>query len=144
MPPKSASKREQVLWYLCEACKANITTKDREQHESLCPLNNIECLTKCSFVRDHKFHSNQLNIKSTVEDVRDLTAKQLSSLVYLSESVISLCGFILGEQVLVHSPHCNDQTPVVRFVWPIPNSFLTSVLVSADGESHSRGTISNV
>lgn len=140
MPPKSASKREQILWYLCEQCKANIASKDREQHDALCPLTGVECLTRCSFVRDHKFHSNQLNVKRTADDVRNLTAKQFSSLVFLSESVISLCGFILGQHVLVHSPQYDHSAPIVRCVWPLSNSLLTSVLVSEDGEPYAGAT----
>lgn len=134
MPPKSASKREQVLWYLCEKCKANITSKEREQHDDVCPLDSIDSLTRFSFVRGGVLHSNQLNAKPITEDIRDLTAKQLNGLVFLSESVINLCGFVLGDQVLIHTPQSPAIAPIVRSVWPTPNSFLTTVFVSEEGK----------
>lgn len=129
MPPKSASKRDQVLWFLCAKCKANITTKDKEEHDALCPLDTTEHSSKCTFIRNARLYSNQINAKPATDDIRDLTVKQLSSLIFLSESVMNLCGFILGEQVMVQSSHAR----MVRSVWPLPNSLLTSVLVSEEG-----------
>lgn len=133
MPPKSASKRDQVLWLLCERCKANITTKDKEEHDALCPLDTAEHASKCTFIRNAKLYSNQINAKPATDDIRDLTVKQLSSLIFLSESVMNLCGYTLGEQVLVQSSHARENERMVRSVWPLPNSLLTSVLVSEEG-----------
>lgn len=133
MPPKSATKREPVLWYLCEKCNANVTTKAKEQHEEICPLDTEESRSKCCFVRDEKFHSNQLGIKGITDDVRELNARQLKSLVFVSESVIGLCGFILGEPVVLRIQTDASATSVVRFIWPLPNSMLTNVQVAEEG-----------
>lgn len=136
MPPKSATKRDQVLWFLCEKCKANVTTKEKDEHDSLCPLDTDDCLIKCTFIRNGKLYANQLNGKPITDDIRDLNLKQLNSLIFLSESVMNICGFILGEQVLVHSsPTKENGARIVRSVWPLPNSLLTSVMVSEEGEN---------
>lgn len=136
MARKSSAKKEQIPWFLCEKCKANITTKDREQHDEYCPLEDAALFSKCSFVRDGKLFSNQLIPKQVTEDVRDLSSKQLNSLVFLSESVINLCGLVFGDYVMLYSVQLPDRAPVVRTVWPTPSGFTTTVFVSEEGKAH--------
>lgn len=138
MPPKSASKRDQVLWFLCEKCKANVASKDREQHDELCPLDTEESSSKCVFVRNGIFHSNKLAVKPITDDVRGMDFGQLSGLVFLSESAMTLCGFVLGETVVVRTMNGEPSTPIVRNVWPLPNSSLTNVLVAKEGITKKR------
>lgn len=133
MARKSSAKKEQILWVLCEKCKANITTKDQDHHDEFCPLENVALFSKCSFVRDNKLYSNQLMVKQTTDDVRDLSSKQLNSLVFLSESVINLCGLVFGDYVMIYSEQMPDRAPVVRTVWPTPSGFTTTVFVSEEG-----------
>lgn len=136
MARRSSAKKEQILWFLCEKCKANITTKERDQHDEYCPLEDAAVFSKCSFVRDNKLFSNQLTVKSVTDDLKDLSSKQLNSLVCLSESVINLCGLVFGDYVMLYSEQVPDRAPVVRTVWPTPSSFTTTVFVSEEGEIH--------
>lgn len=135
MARRSSAKKEQNLWFLCEKCKANVTTKDRDQHDEFCPLENPAAFSKCSFVRDGKLYSNQLMVKSATDDIRDISSKQLNSLVFLSESVITLCGLVFGDYVMLYSAQLPDRTPVVRTVWPTPSSFTTTIFVSEEGKN---------
>lgn len=138
MSRKSLTKKEQTTWFQCEKCKANITTKDREQHAEFCPLADATHFTKCSFVRDNKLYSNQLMAKPPTDDyVRDLNQKQLNSLVFLSESAINLCGFIFGDYVVIRSIQQPSRAPVIRTVWPTSSNFSTTVFVSEEGEKNS-------
>lgn len=140
MPPKSSSKKEAVLWYLCEQCKVNITSKDRDQHEEHCPIEQQEADEEplkpflCSYIRDQRLFSVSLNAKPVTEELSDLSGAQLKGLVFLSESVINLCGFILGDFVSLSSPQLPEIAPVVRTVWPVPDRFLTTVFVTDEGK----------
>lgn len=136
MPPKSSAKKELILWYLCEKCKVNITSKDRDKHEDYCPI-----VTHpgepfiCSFVYDNKFYSTTLNPDPPTDClISNLPANQLNGYVFIRESVMNLCGFILGDWVVCTSPQL-PHTQVVRSIWPVPDRFLTTVYVTVEGKT---------
>lgn len=134
MPPKSSAKKDQILWYLCEKCQVHITSKDREEHEQFCPINaDNHGRVPCAFVSAKTFYAIGLNPKPPTEDLSDLTQKQLNNFIFLSESLMQLCGFMLNEFVVLHSlDDTKIRTPVVRCVWPTANRYLTTVFVTGD------------
>lgn len=139
MPPKLSAKKEQFLWYLCETCKVNITSKDRDQHERHCPIRAYERPQEafdCSFVHNKMLYSNTFCPNPPIKDslVDDLAERQLNGFVFVSESVMNLCGFVLGDWVLCSSPQFPQLKPIVRSIWPISNVHMTTVFVTRDGE----------
>lgn len=135
MPPKSSAKKDQILWYLCEKCQVHITFKDREEHEQICPISAGNAkLVPCAFISAKTFYSIGLNPKPPTEDLSDLTQKQLNNFIFLSESLMQLCGFMLNDFVVIHSLDDNnhESMPVVRCVWPTANRYLTTVFVTDD------------
>lgn len=134
MPPKSASKKDQILWYLCEKCRIYITSKDREAHEKHCPqpIDNPG-FCEYSYIQHRKMFVNSLNSKPTIDDLHDLTQTQLNRMIFISESAIELCSFILQDYVLIKSPQFPNQAPIVRTVWPVSNRMPSMVSVTEEG-----------
>lgn len=134
MPPKSSAKKEQILWYLCEKCKVNITSTDREQHESkYCPIipDSSRPLTT-SFIYQKTLYSTTISTKlPQLSDLNDLPENLLNNFIYVSEGAMNLCGFILGDSVILTSPQCTEV--VVRTIWPISDRFLTTVYLNENG-----------
>lgn len=142
MPPKSSSKKDQFSWLLCEKCKIYITSKDRSKHEEDCPIpNEITEYTpwKYSFVRSKQIHAQQLCEATgqtailTDELLSDLGTKYLSNLVFVSESVMNLCDWIISDFVVLQ-PTCDNHIPVVKRVWPAVDKNTSNVFVTDEGE----------
>lgn len=133
MPPKSSSKKEPILWFLCEKCKAYITSKDRDDnHDKHCPLTKQHDSGRipCAYIFDKIFYAIALNSKPPAEELNDLTEKQLNNFIFLSESLMQLCDLTLNDFVVIHSLDDNKMIPIVRTVWPIPNRYLTTIFVT--------------
>lgn len=134
MPPKSSAKKEQILWYLCEKCKVNITSIDREQHESkYCPIAPDRTKpVQTSFIYEKTLFTNTVSIKlPQINELNDLPEHLKNNFVFLSESAMNLCGFILGDSVVLSSPQCTEMA--VRSVWPISDRFLTTLFLNENG-----------
>lgn len=137
MPPKSSAKKEVIQWYFCEKCKVNITSKDRDQHDDHCPITsykNTEEAFSRSFAHNNKFYSITVNPQIPSDClISNLSENQLNGYVFISESVMNLCGFILGDWVICTSPQVQKIAPVVRSIWPVPDRFLTTIYLSPAG-----------
>lgn len=131
MSRKSLSKKETTIWYLCGNCNCNVFAKDKEVH--LCP-NDESIPSNCTFISEKKLFANQLTEKAITEDLRSISGSKLNNLVFLHESIFSLCDFILGDNVLISSPALPNSVPVVRSVWPINSTSTTNGIVSVTEE----------
>lgn len=131
MPPKSSSKKEQALWFLCEKCKVTVCSKDIQNHTEVCPI--TETSFSCCFIKDKKLYTNLVESKPLTDDIKSLTQNQLNGMIFVSEKAIKLCELIIGDYVLVQIPQKTEFVPVVRKVWPIVDRFQTTVFVSAEG-----------
>lgn len=143
MPPKSSSKKDQIAWLLCEKCKVYITNKDRDKHAEDCPISNeinesFQC--KYSFVRSKQLHSTHLSEKTdqsailSDELLSDLGSKYLNNLIFVSESVMSLCDWIISDFVVVQPVNETKFVPIVRRIWPITDRNTSNVFVTDEGE----------
>ena len=142
MPPKSSShKKDNALqWFHCEKCNVNITSNDRELHENYCPITTYNDLSQPftnSFIYNKKLYSTTFGAKPSQININilndTLNPTQLNGFVFLSESVMNLCGFILGEKVSICSPQITPPA-VIKTAWPIPDRFATSVFVTDYGK----------
>ena len=114
-------------WFQCEKCEAYILNRDIENHEGFCPpkTENIQ----------HTFVYQQvlcgiLDTKSN-EDIKNLSSTQKDGLVFLSQAAMQLCGFTIGENVVVQSLTANA-VPIVQKAWPTNEKSLTSILVTSN------------
>lgn len=134
-----------ALWHLCEQCRCSIPPKDRDQHAQHCPIHapdNIGASTTpipTAFVHDRRLYTNSVSTALPAEAlIADLPAAQLSGFVFVSESTMSACGWILGDLVACRSPQLTAALgaagpAVVRSVWPVPDRYGATVFVPADG-----------
>lgn len=126
MSRKSLSKKEPTIWYLCNNCNINIFAKDCELHicdESTTQLNY-------TFVADKKLFSNQLKVeKRNADDLRLINENKTNNLIFVHESIFSLCELVLGDYVLISSSALPHDAPIVRMAWPStnPNGSLAGV-----------------
>lgn len=130
MSRKSLSKKETAIWYLCNSCNCNVFSKDRESHS--CPSDE-SLQTNCTFIRDKKLISKQLTEKVITDELRGINANKLDSLIFLHESVFSLCDLILGDNVLISSSALANNAAIVRNAWPISGSSAGLVSVTEEG-----------
>lgn len=137
MPPKSLSKKDQITWLLCEKCKIYITSKDRDKHGEDCSLQsdtNVSSKVNYSFIQNKQLFSTNLCEKADFTGtVPDELLNDLNNLVFVSESVINLCGWTLRDFVMLESSS-QDVIPVVRRIWPIIDKNTPSVFVTNEGE----------
>lgn len=66
---------------------------------------------------------------SSTEFLPNLPPEELESIVCVSTPAIKLCGFCVGEPVLVKVRGCS----LVKSVWPISDNSVTSILVPKEG-----------
>lgn len=138
MPPKSASKKDQIAWLLCEKCKVYITSKDRDKHEDDCPQTTINESTKVkySFIQNKQFFSTQLKTGPQAilsDELNDLGSKYLNNLVFASESVMNLCDWIISDFVVLQPIESENCIPVVRRVWPATDKNTSNIFVADEG-----------
>lgn len=142
MAPRTSAKKEPpTLWYQCEQCHVNITSKDREQHcDQHCPIQpDAKAATafSTSYVHDQHLYAATVSNKIPSDaSICDLPAAQLNGFVFVSESTMSVCGWILGDLVAMRSPQlAADRLPAaVRSVWPVSDRLGATVFVTEDGK----------
>lgn len=125
MPPKI--KKPNVIWNICENCAVNIISKDVEIHSGHCPPDLKKW--KHPFVREGNFFST-LAIKSN-DDYNGLSIKHVNEYVFLSQNVMQVCGFVIGNYVLLQIKDKNLW--LVKRAWPCFEKSLTSVLLNEKG-----------
>lgn len=161
MSRKSLSgKKKTQLWFYCEKCSSHITHKDWDFHTKNCPafiensggdsmLLNIK---KQSLIHNGILYTTNLDIKKITPDLADIPTKELNKLIFISESAMRLCNFVSGEEIVINCTRnnantdtslsskeateqtINNEMTLVRIIWPISETFLTSVFVSENGK----------
>lgn len=154
MPPKSSnSKKNQNSWFFCAKCETNLISKDRDGHEKIC--DEIFCgkesqsVCKTDFIRKHMLHTSTIGKRDfSIEELKDVSEKQLNNLIFISEGVMKLCNFIIGQDVSISSEfQTTDPAPavkMVRKVWPIPEKFLTTVFFSSQDHNNYSQSLTRI
>lgn len=139
MPPKSSNKKNNAgpapSWYYCEKCEVHITTKEREKHEEKCPIREQQTENDkgehLEYIRKGVlFTGSYERRKFEIEELKEMPAKYINNLIFISEGAIRLAGWHIGQQVVIKT---KNTTSLVRSIWPIPEKFLTTVFVSEEG-----------
>lgn len=126
MPPKS--KKSSIIWNQCEKCGISIVSKDTEIHSNNCPPDLEKW--KHPFIYEGLLYST-LGIKSS-DEYNGLSVKHINEYVFLSQNVMQICGFVIGEYILLHITDTNLW--VVKRAWPCFEKSLTSVLLTEKGK----------
>ncbi|XP_065356867.1 ATPase family gene 2 protein homolog A [Calliphora vicina] len=138
MPPKSSNKKNVASatpsWYHCEKCDVHITTKEREKHEQKCPIQDQQSETDkgehLEYIRKGTLHTGSYEKrKFDIEEIKEMPAKYVNNLIFISEGAIRLAGWHIGQQVVIKTKNTFD---LVRSIWPIPEKFLTTIFVSEE------------
>uniref|UniRef100_A0A6P7FJ83 ATPase family protein 2 homolog n=1 Tax=Diabrotica virgifera virgifera TaxID=50390 RepID=A0A6P7FJ83_DIAVI len=120
--------KKTSLWMQCDQCSIFLTTKDTEHHIKDCPP-DFKGGTY-SFIKEEVLYGN---ISQKVnEEIKNITPRERSNLVFLSESVIRLCSLAIGDWAVIHSLD-GSGSPVARIVWPTVEKAVTSVLFTKHG-----------
>lgn len=123
MSRRSLSKKEVSVWSQCNTCNGYILTKDRDQHR--CTLDAIQIC-----VLDKKLNVNQVPLKTYSGDLNGLDPTKLNNLIFIHESVFSLCDLVLGDFVRVSSADLSNAASIVRMAWPMVNQSAANGVVS--------------
>lgn len=123
MSRKSLSKKETSVWSQCNTCNGYILTKDRDQHRC-----TLEAQQIC--ILDKKLHAKQVALKTYSGDLNGIDPVKLNNLIFLHESVFSLCDLILGDFVRVSSDDLSNAAPIVRMAWPMLNQSVVNGVIS--------------
>lgn len=155
MPPKTRAKSTPV-WHRCEKCSAVLSHKDLPVHQDgSCPPSEENW--SHGFVKKKVLHSwlgeaspgeysfTKIYSPSCIyhviiiilwlwlEMLPSLPSEDLDNIVCVSSPSLQLCGFTVGEHVLVEMKGVL-KTCWVKAVWPISDKSVTSVLMSKDGK----------
>lgn len=122
----SKTKKGGTSWVKCDNCDSSITQKDVEIHSSNCPPELYEF--SHSFVLRGVLHST-LGIK-TNEEIKGISAHDKNNLVFLSQSVIQLCGLVIGDWAVLQN---ESNKSFARIVWPTTEKSVSSVLITQHG-----------
>lgn len=126
MPPKTRSKSTPV-WHRCEKCKVTLPHKDLPLHQDAsCPPSEN---WSHSFVKKKVLHS-WLG-ETSPELFPSLPLEDVDNIVCVSTPSLQLCGFTVGEHVLVEMKGVPSSC-WVKNVWPLSDKSVTSVLMSKD------------
>lgn len=126
MPPKTRSK-SSPLWHRCEKCQVVLPSKDLNIHqEGSCPP-QIESWTH-GFIKKKVLYS-WLGEVSSADSLPALPSEEIENMVFVSLSAIQLCGFFIGDPVLVEARGCL----AIKSVWPTTEKTVTSVLLTKEG-----------
>ncbi|KAH8402907.1 hypothetical protein KR222_000026 [Zaprionus bogoriensis] len=134
MPPKSSNKKnQQATWLRCETCGVHITSKARDTHQEHCPI--TEETSGAEYIRNGALYTDSLLQRNfEVESLKDLPAKYANMLIFLSEGAIQFAELHIGQQVVIGLARKADEmpAPLVRTIWPVPETFLTTAFVTAE------------
>lgn len=117
------------MWIQCDNCHANITSKDQENHSKNCPPSRDVFVHP--YVLDSCLYAS-IEIK-TNEEIKGLEFHEKNNLLFLSQSLIQLCGFVIGDWCVVQS-QTGAFAPSARIVWPTIEKSTCSALVTQSGE----------
>ncbi|KAI8124939.1 hypothetical protein FF38_12501 [Lucilia cuprina] len=138
MPPKSSNKKNAAnatpSWYHCEKCDVHITTKEREKHEQKCPIEEQQIETDkgehLEYIRKKILYTGSYEKrKFEIDELKEMPAKYVNNLIFISEGAIRLAGWHIGQQVVIKS---KTTFSLVRSIWPIPEKFLTTIFVNEE------------
>ncbi|KAM7352724.1 ATPase family gene 2 protein homolog A [Cochliomyia hominivorax] len=138
MPPKSSNKKSNAgvtpSWYHCEKCEVHITAREREKHEQKCPIQEqqVECDKGeyLEYIREGVLYTGSYEKrKFDIEELKEMPAKYVNNLVFISEGAIRLAGWHIGQQVVIRT---KNTSPLIRSIWPIPEKFLTTIFFSEE------------
>ncbi|XP_018327434.1 spermatogenesis-associated protein 5 [Agrilus planipennis] len=121
MPPK------KTQFFECAVCGVIIAQKYREQHETTCPCSpsNISY----PFVYKNSLYGN-IELKSDKETNNSSINDEF--VVFLSQSIIQICGLSIGEWALIEILGKNA-SPFAKLVWPSSEKSLTSIILTKKG-----------
>lgn len=124
--------KKSTPWFRCEKCEAYISHRDVENHDGFCPPETR--LVQHAYIYKGRL-CGIVDIKPT-EDIKNLSSREIDSLVFLSQDAMQLCSFSIGESVIVESS-CEEIPPIVQKVWPTNEKSLTSILLTKNAlETH--------
>lgn len=139
--PSSASKKKINTnhWFYCTECEVYITHKSKQDHEKQCPV--AEYVTDGGGSNQHLDYIRRGVLYSTlvekrnypVEGVDTLSMKHRDNIIYISEEALRLLKWRIGQYVLIEGSG-HPGAPLVRTLWPAPDKFLTTILVSDYGK----------
>ncbi|KAI9585475.1 ATPase family protein 2 homolog [Glossina fuscipes] len=134
MSPKSSNKKKKaVSWYHCELCDVNITFKERECHEQKCPIDEDALKTSAGepleYIRNGVLYTASVEKKKfEIPELKDMPDRYINQLIFVSEGAIRLLGWHIGQYIVIETNEINEP-PLIRSIWPIPESFLNTLLV---------------
>ncbi|EDW71282.1 ATPase family gene 2 protein homolog A [Drosophila virilis] len=134
MPPKSSNKKNQATWYHCDKCGVHITSKSRDTHERICPIDEDKSgpAVDAEFVRSGALYTSSAQQRSfEVESLKDLPPKYANMLIFVSEGAMQLAEWHIGQQLVI-SPATQESGTLVRLAWPVSEQFLTTVFASTE------------
>lgn len=117
MPPKS---KKNPVWYQCENCSVNVSFKELKNHSSECPSSSKSW--KIPHVNSNVLYS--ILETARPDDLKTINDEISDGFVFISIAALQLCGFVIGEPILIQSCDLNI-SPMVRYIWPIQSSIPT-------------------
>lgn len=121
-----SNKTPQTVWSCCNNCNAYILTKEKDNHVGQCPVPQSNW--NQSFILNEKLFSF-VEIKSK-DTIQGLPSQDIHNFIFLSQSAIQLCNFKIGDPVVIT---VENQTPIVRTLWPTIEKTSASVLLTENG-----------
>ncbi|XP_055856177.1 ribosome biogenesis protein SPATA5 [Episyrphus balteatus] len=132
MPPKSSNKKSQASWFACDKCHKSIISKDRDNHEQNCSNQDNACFAY-DYIQDHRLYTMNFTKRNfTIDELNDTPPKFVNNLVFISEGAMKLCGFRIGQPIVIRSRANTELASVVRCAWPISEKFLSTVFFSIE------------
>ncbi|KAJ6646893.1 ATPase family protein 2 like [Pseudolycoriella hygida] len=134
----SSSKKDEITWLLCENCTVYLSSKDSNKHGEDCPLPNEvheSSLYKYPFIQNKRFVT-RLCEKTDADGIlsdelfNSLGLRCLNNFVFVSETVMNLCEWTVGDSVVLQSL-CKNSAPVVRKLWPVSDKTTSNAFVTA-------------
>lgn len=117
MPPKT---KKNPVWHQCENCSVNVSFKESKNHSSECPSSSKSW--KTPYVNSNILHTFLETVKP--DDLKTIEDEISDGFIFISISALQLCGFVIGEPILIQS--CDQNiSPMVRSIWPIQSSIPT-------------------
>ncbi|XP_055917820.1 ribosome biogenesis protein SPATA5 [Eupeodes corollae] len=133
MPPKSSNKKTQISWFSCDKCQRTIISKDRDNHEQNCSTQDTAGCLAYDYIQDHRLVTMNFTKRSfAIDELNETSPKYVNNLVFISESAMKLCEFRIGQPVVIRSRSNEDLAPIVRYVWPVSEKFLSTVFFSIE------------
>uniref|UniRef100_A0A1A9WZS4 AAA+ ATPase domain-containing protein n=1 Tax=Glossina brevipalpis TaxID=37001 RepID=A0A1A9WZS4_9MUSC len=137
MSPRSSNKKKTaVSWYHCDLCDVYLTSKERECHEQQCPISEDAFETPegkpLEYIRNGFLYITSIQKKTfEIPELNDMPERYVNQMLFVSEGAMRLLSWHIGQQVAIQA-NVKNEAPLIRSLWPLPESFLTTVLVSEE------------